>query len=411
MLINRFPQGTVKVPASKSISHRALICAFLAQGQSLLTNLAHSKDIEATMSCLSNLGSFYGPESGGLFTARNEVKHSGILDCGESGTTLRFLIPLAAMLGGEFIFHGWGRLLERPMEPFVNALGKNGALLQKRDCCLSLSGKLTHGEFELPGDVSSQFVSGLLLVLPLLKGNSVITVTSKLESSSYVDLTLDVMESFGVTVENDGYRKFVIHGGQSYKSQEFFVEADYSQAAFFLTAAALGCNVSCEGLSLDSLQGDKKIIDILKDCGAQVDFINGEIFVKARQLKPITVNAENVPDLVPVLAVLLSFCKGRSYITNAKRLRMKESDRLNAIATELNKMGSKITETEDSLIIDGVDDLSPAQVDSHNDHRIAMALAVAAIKAGHVNLTQPEAVNKSYPKFWDDFCRTEAVNS
>ncbi len=404
--INRFPEGVINIPPSKSVAHRAVICAGLARGESRIHNVSDSMDILATVNCMKGLGvsSMFNKNLLEVY-GRSHFAKSTMLDCGESGSTLRFLIPVAAVLSNEMYFTGQGRLMERPLTPYIEALGQKGVRLSLKGNVLSLNGSLQAGEFELTGDVSSQFVSGLLFALPLLKEDSRINITTPLQSASYVDLTISVMKHFGIDIVNEGYKHFYIRGGQDYNPQDFTVEADYSQAAFFLVASALGCECECRGLSENSLQGDKRILEILRECGAEIITTDqGGIIVKADRLKSTTVDVSDIPDLVPVLAVLFSFCEGTSYITNADRLRYKESDRLHSITTELNALGANICENNDSLTITGVKSLKGGKVKSWGDHRIAMALAVAAIKSENpVLLEQSESVSKSYPNFWEDF--------
>ncbi|GHU87863.1 3-phosphoshikimate 1-carboxyvinyltransferase [Clostridia bacterium] len=369
MVINNFPSGEITPPPSKSLSHRALICAWLSGADisdpSCVKNLGDSSDIQATKRCLSALS------------------NGKTLDCGESGSTLRFLMPLAALHGGAG-FVGSGRLLERPLEPYNNAL----RFFQEPDYIRVGSG-LKNGDYILPGDVSSQFFSGLLMALPLVKGDSTLTFSSPLESKSYVEMTLDVMSAFGVHVETleNGWE---IRGNQKYIYTDYTVESDYSQAAFFLAAAALGRDVTCKGLSPDSHQGDRKIVEIVAKIG--------------KSLQAIDIDASDIPDIVPPIAVLCCFCEGESHIYNAKRLRFKESDRLHALATELSNLGADIFEGADSLTIRGKKRLAGGVADAHNDHRIAMTIAVAAVGCdAPVDLTGWESVGKSYPNFWRDW--------
>ncbi len=251
-----------------------------------------------------------------------------------------------------------------------------------------------------------------MFALPLLNGDSVIELTTPLESKAYVDLTIDVLQQFGIQVGHTDYRRFEIAGGQHYKPCDFTVEADYSAAAFFLTAGALGCDVSCAGLRQNSLQGDREFLKILQRCGINTTDVetNGIPMIQANAgpIQPITVDVKDIPDLVPPLTSLLCFAEGTSKIVNAARLRLKESDRLHALAAEFNKLGAKIEEQEDALIIHGVKTLEGGTVDAHNDHRIAMALATASVRCeGEIRLSGWNSVKKSYPDFWKDFFKTE----
>jgi 3-phosphoshikimate 1-carboxyvinyltransferase len=335
---------------------------------------------------------------------KSKLKNS-LLNCRESGSTLRFFIPVCMLFDLPVTLTGHPRLMERPLKEFLNALIDNGAEFEFDQNTLTVKRPIKAGKFYIPGNISSQFITGLLLTLPLLEGDSEIILTTPLESKAYVDLTIDVMEYFGVRIERVKDR-FLVEGGQKYKPSQYEVESDFSAAAFFLAAGALGCNVSLRGLNFNSLQGDKEILNILKDCGVEVIIgQKDEIRVNADEIKPITIDVRDIPDLVPPITSLLCFAKGESKIVGAARLRMKESDRLHALATQFNKLGAEIIEEEDSLIIKGVKELEGGTVDPHNDHRIAMALAVASIKSKDtVRILNPNCVNKSYPNFWNVFC-------
>lgn len=462
--ITKFPSGTVALPPSKSFCHRAVICAGLAAagggGQSTLHNIGQSDDIDATLACMQKLGAAFAKtdeNSANVGVAEKEnipagsssyiVKAAGgaaenediaqalgggktdaastpqpsaaflnkepiIMDCAESGSTLRFLLPVAAMGEKEFLFTGRGRLLHRPLTVYENLFAKAGVMYRKGENGITIKGPLCGGHYEVPGNVSSQFISGLLFALPLAKENSTITVTGRLESAAYIDITLEVMKSFGITADCTQNGVYKIKGGQSYKPQEYTVEGDYSQAAFFLAAGALGQNVQCAGLIEKSLQGDAAVIDIIKKTGAEITWQNGAVYARPPEngLSAFNADASEIPDLVPPLAALACFCKGTTRITGAARLRLKESDRLHALATQLARLGANIAEGEDSLTIIGAPALQGGTADAVGDHRIAMALAVAAIKCQNpVSITGWQNVNKSYPAFWQDFER-EARN-
>lgn len=417
--IKRFPHGVVKVPPSKSILHRALICNALA-GERIATRPV-SDDIDATARCLRALMAVVSGERV-LARTDDEVadalhRYALRLDCGESGSTLRFLLPVALALFARIenapsvIFTGHGRLLERPMEMFLDELGRHGALVWQKPDGITVAGTLQAGRYEIAGDVSSQFVSGLLFALPLLDGDSEIHLTTPLESVGYVDLTIDELTKSGIVVERDG-DDFRVRGNQTYAPRDAEVEADFSQAAFFLVAAALGREVRCEGLNLDSRQGDLRILELLQEAGFEIEVASslrvlprgGQTARRKLPVLPLEVDVSNIPDLVPPLAALLSVADGTSRLTNAGRLRMKESDRLEAVATELNAIGADIEIDDDALVIYGVSSLSGGTVNSRGDHRIAMMGAVAAIRAdAPVTIVGAECVKKSYPDFWRDF--------
>ncbi len=402
-------KGNIVVPSSKSLGHRGIIAAALSRGISRVDNIQLSKDIEATMEIMKELGAVVNIEDQNLYIdGRKMFSYEKKLDlrCRESGSTLRFLIPLALTKDGDYIFHGEGKLISRPLEPYYEIFEEKGIKYSREEDGLPLkvSGKLTSGTYRVRGDISSQFITGLLFSLPILEGNSRIQITTKLESKGYIDLTLDTLKDFGIEIENNNYKEFNSRGAQKYNSRNYYVEGDYSQGAFFLVAGALGSSIVCSGLNKDSLQGDKVILDILEAMGCNVEESEEGIKVNPSKTKGIEIDASNCPDLVPVLTVLASLSEGETKIVNAKRLRIKECDRLYAITKELNKLGANIIELEDSLIISGVNELKGGEVDSHNDHRIVMALAIAATRAnGDVIINNPSAVEKSYPNFFKDY--------
>jgi 3-phosphoshikimate 1-carboxyvinyltransferase len=421
--IHLFPEGIVTPPPSKSIGHRALICAALAGGKRAMDrikNLGASDDIELTRRGVMQIVSPDAGRSGG---------GARVIDCGESGSTLRFLVPLAGLDGREWIFRGKGRLMERPLSIYEDLFRRSGGTFERGADEVRVRGPLRSGVYELPGDVSSQFISGLLLALPQADADSEIVLTSPLESADYVRLTVDVMSAFGVdaqetgegTVDGFGFERttgWKAPGGQSYRSVRYHVEADWSQAAFFLCAGALGRRVVVDGLSPGSLQGDMRILGILKDAGcdvnAEMKMMSARGLCSVRALAPrtglraVTIDARDIPDLVPPVAALACSLPGESRIENAGRLRLKESDRLVALAEELSGIGADIRIDGDALVIRGKDRLAGGKADARGDHRIAMALALAAISCdGPVELSGWESVSKSYPGFWRDFEKTE----
>ena len=380
--------GTVHVPASKSISHRALICAALANGTSVIDNLLECDDTDATIGILSAMGAKIHKDGtktivNGITAANKEIK----ADCFESGSTLRFLIPVAAALGCSSEFTGRAKLPQRPITPYFTELAKNGIVFETKEMPYRFSGQLKAGIYTIAGDISSQFISGLLFALPLLEGDSEIVITSPLQSKAYADMTIATLKEFGVTVRETEYG-YVVPGNQEYKSIETSIEADMSQAAFYVVANAIGSDVTIEGLNKNSLQGDRAILDIVSSA-------NGNAF---------DVDASQIPDLVPILTVLAAFSKGTSHITNCGRLRLKESDRLAVITSELNKLGADIIEGTDCLTINGVGSLHGGTCESHVDHRIPMSLAIASTRATEpVIINGVECVSKSYPRFFEDF--------
>ncbi len=408
-------KGTVSVPPSKSVTHRAIIAAALSGQECIVENVVMSNDITATVGCMRALGAKCRVNTKSMTIGISgkktyKVKNMITLDCGESGSTLRFLMPIALGRGVPVKFVGHGRLMKRPQTPYFNIFREKGIKYEVGDDYIILDGKLTSGSYGLAGNVSSQFITGLLFALPLIDGDSEIIVSGELESKGYVDLTIDILSKFGVEIENYKYKLFKIKGGQKYQScGEYKVEADYSQAAFFLVADAIGCNVECMNLNPKSLQGDRAIIDIIKNAGARiVKGPNGGIMAKKTAvMHPITVDARDIPDLVPIVSVLCSFLNGESRIINAGRLRLKESDRLKSTSTELARLGVDIREERDGLVINGRDLLESNVCSAWNDHRIAMAIAIAACRSeGEVAITGAEqAVKKSYPDFFKVYDR------
>jgi 3-phosphoshikimate 1-carboxyvinyltransferase len=379
MDVKIFPQvlnGKIEAITSKSAAHRALICAFLCEEKPEIKIENLSKDIKTTKICLA---------------AMNEK--NAVIDCGESGSTFRFLLPLAAHLCSGAQFIGEGRLPERPIADLLDALRKNGVKVSSDKIPFTVSGELKSGEFILPGNVSSQFVSGLLFALPLLKSDSVIKLTTPLESRGYADMTVNMLREFGVEIVYDT-NCYEVRGNQKYKfSGTFNVEKDWSNAAFFLAAGAIGGDVSMTGLDKNSAQGDKEIVSLLNRFNE-----NGE-------LRGIEIDVSEIPDLLPILAVVGALAKGKTVLYNAARLRMKESDRLSAVSEMLRNFGAKIEEKSDALIITG-GKLNGGIIDSKNDHRIVMSAAIAACFCrGETVIKGAQAVDKSYPGFFEDFAK------
>ncbi|MCD8094933.1 MAG: 3-phosphoshikimate 1-carboxyvinyltransferase [Ruminococcus sp.] len=387
--------GEITVPPSKSVAHRFIIAASLAEGRSVISNLQASADILATIECMRALGTkidFDGERA--VIDGIETPAESAELDCCESGSTLRFLVPVACALGTSARFYGKGKLPHRPLTPLLDELPKHEITFDYNGTMpFGISGKLKGGKFFIGGDISSQFITGLLFALPLLNDDSEIVLTSHLQSKPYVDITLGALSEFGIEIKETKNGYFV-KGSQHYKPSDTSVEGDYSQAAFFKTANALGSNVNINGLNVNSFQGDKKIVEIIEKI----------VYNKNGELNPFELDCSDIPDLVPILAVLGSFCNGTSYITNAQRLRIKECDRLAAISECLNKIGGDVRQTEDGLVINGKKQLVGGEVDSFNDHRIAMAMAIAATRCVKpLVINGAEAVRKSYPDFWEDY--------
>ena len=407
-------KGIVTPPPSKSQAHRLLIAAALAQGESVISNVALSQDIAATVRCLEELGAHIRMD-GSTATVRGMVagpmsplRRMALphLDCGESGSTLRFLIPVALAVRGGGIFTGHGRLMERPLDPYARLFREKGISWERRDGTLTVSGRLTPGDYPLPGDVSSQFFTGLLFALPLLAGDSSLVSTTALESGDYLDMTLQAMEAFGVSARREG-NIFHISGGQTYRPADCAVEADWSNAAFWYVAAGLGGQVDIQGLNPCSSQGDMRI-------AAFYTALRREELARQAGLTPppaagrqtLELDMGPCPDLVPPVAALAALTPGYdTTLGNAARLRIKESDRLTAVTQVLSALGAEVTELPDALVIRGQERLAGGvTVDSYNDHRIAMMAAVAAIGCRvPVTITGAQCVDKSYPNFWEDY--------
>lgn len=408
--------GKIHIPSSKSMGHREIICAGLAQGTSVIDNISMSKDIEATCRCLQALG-VQIENVPSRFAGRTALRVTGSgklaaaesgADCGESGSTLRFIIPLAALLGQPFTLTGHGRLVSRPLQAYYDIFDSQqlGYSTENGQLPLTVNGRLQPGHYQLPGDVSSQYVSGLLFALPLLEGDSVLEITSPLESASYVNLTLSCLAKYGIKIENEEHRLYKIPGRQKYQPQNSNVEGDWSQAAFWLVAGTLGRQVSSTGLTADSLQGDRAVLNIMQRMGAKLIQEQDAVTAEQSTTAGCVIDAADCPDIIPVLTVLAAVSAGTTKIINAARLRIKECDRLAAMTSELNKLGAKITELPDGLIIEGCAQglRGGAQVDAWNDHRIAMSLAVAAAACNEpFTLTGAASVAKSYPEFWQDY--------
>lgn len=387
--------GTVKAPPSKSVAHRLIIAAALSLGESKISNLAMSQDISATIEAMKALGADIKVDGDTAFIRGIEKpSKTAVIDCGESGSTLRFLIPVAAALGTKTEFRGRGKLPTRPITPYLRELTKKGVTFDYDGTMpFEISGKLESGVYDLEGDISSQFVTGLMMALSLLPGERRINMLTPLQSKPYVDITVEALRQYGADIKesSNGYtvcgKKLSAHDGR--------VEGDYSQAAFFFVANALGSEIEITDLDPDSAQGDKRIKQI-------VDSVVYNSNEGQRSIKPFSLDCSDIPDLVPILTVLAAFAEGKSEITNVARLRIKESDRLFAIAECLNRLGGNVKAYDDRLEIAGVKSLNGGVVDSFNDHRIAMSMAIASTRSrGDITIKDAGCVKKSYPDFFE----------
>ena len=408
--------GIFEVPSSKSQAHRMLITAALSKSAEKLIVNGISKDISATIKCLNAMGADIRITENGSGSSEISIRpiiktddRSGMsamykpLPCGESGSTLRFLIPIAGALGIDVVFHMEGRLSERPLGALTDALSAHGMSFMQDGKYLYCRGSLTSGTFTIPGNISSQYISGLIMALPLLKGDSVINITGSIESGDYIAMTVAAVESAGIKIKKEE-NIYHIEGDQCYNvTGTRIVEKDWSSAAFPLCMGAFSeKGMTVPGLNLSSIQGDKEILNILKGFGAEV---SGEcsVTVKKGTLKGQVIDASRIPDLVPVISAVAAGAKGETRIIHAERLRLKESDRIATTVSMLRSLGADAEETADGILIRGKDRLPGGTVDSFNDHRIAMSAAVAAgICEGDVSVTGAECTDKSFPGFWEE---------
>ena len=405
--------GTVAIPPSKSDVHRAIICGALSRGKCVISPVDLSEDIKATIGCVETLGAKVNISEGVLTIDGSEMfkGNNYQIFCNESGSLLRFIIPVVSAVGISATFTGAGRLPERPIGIYLDCLPKAGVkCTTKSGLPLTVEGQLQAGTFEIPGNVSSQFITGLLFALPLLKEDSKIILTSPLESVAYVDITINVMKKFGVIIETTDYGYFV-KGNQKYIPQNYTTEGDWSNAAFFMTAAAIKGDITVTGVDKNSAQGDKEIAEILKRFGAKVEFTDNSVRVQKGDLKATDIDARQIPDLVPILAVCATFAEGITHVTGAERLRIKESDRLSAIANAINKLGGNVIEKPDGLVITGVKSLKGGTVQGVNDHRIVMAMSVATLMATDtVTITDMESIKKSFPNYFEEYNRLGGIS-
>ena len=400
--------GDVIIPPSKSLSHRAIIAASLAKGKSTITNVLFSKDILATIDAMEACGAKITKyeDSLEIYGIEKVIRNKSIIDANESGSTIRFMIPIALTNNEPITFVGHNNLVNRPLDVFYEIFDNQNIEYKREDnkyLPLYVNGGLKPGKYNIRGDISSQFITGLLYALPLLNGDSEIIITTNLESKGYIDLTLDILNMYGIEIINDNYERFIIKGNQSYKPHDYEIEGDYSQSAFFLVADMLGANINLLAMREDSYQGDKKIIDDIKSFGGNVSFDN-KILKAEGMPKGCTIDFSQSPDLGPALTVLAALSDGHSSFINAKRLRIKECDRITCMADELNKIGCIVKENPDGMEIDGVKDINPIEFDSHNDHRVAMALSmICLVSKKEFKILNAECVSKSYPNYWNVF--------
>lgn len=399
--------GCVRIPASKSQAHRLLICAALGEEATEIVCDGISADIAATARCLNALGATIEQTTEGFLVSPIKKVPEGRCElyCGESGSTLRFLLPIVGALGAQAAFHREGRLPQRPLAPLDGVLTAHGMTLAEDGDLLLCSGRLRAGNYEIAGNVSSQYISGLLMALPRLHADSSLHVTGTLESAAYVAMTEDALRLSEIQLTKTG-AAYAIPGRQMFRLPKHTkVEGDWSNAAFFLCMGALSSEgVRVEGLDLSSSQGDRGVLDVLRAFGASVEACGDTVTVRRGVLRGVTIDASPIPDLIPVLSVIASVAAGETRVENAYRLRLKESDRLKSTAALLRALGGQVEEKKDGMVITGVPALHGGAVQTQNDHRLAMSAAVAACAAaGAVTVDNDACVAKSYPRFWDDF--------
>ena len=382
VLKKAFLEGEVNIPPSKSAAHRAMICSFLSGGGTV-SPIIDSADMKAMTQVINAI-------------KNNET----VLDCIESGNTSKFIIPVSAALGKSVTITGSGRLPERPIDEYLKILPKHGVkCVSTGGLPLTIEGKLESGTYEVAGNVSSQYISGLLLALPILPGDSEIILTTELQSKPYVDMTIKVMSDYGVNIETTetGY---LIKGNQTYQKRDYMVEGDWSQAAFFLIGGAINGDMMLKGLDMNSTQGDKEIVNILKRFGANIEVEKEGIHVRKSELKGIEINVSDIPDTVPSIAVASAFAKGTTVINGAERLRYKESDRIKSVVSNLKALGIEVEEKQDGMRIQG-GTIKPAKLEGYNDHRIVMAFSMSALETeGEVIITDARSNSKNISTFF-----------
>lgn len=400
-------QGSIVIPPSKSMSHRAIICAALAHGKSTISNVAYSDDIKITIAGMQQLGAK-------ITCLENSVIVEGIKNfkglkkdtifCKESGSTLRFFIPIFSLCNKTISFTGENRLLKRPQTIYEDIFTSQGIPYLQDEDKIQINGSLKSGKYSLQGDVSSQFISGLLFTLPLLEEDSVIHIEEPYESRSYVDLTLEMLERYGIKASYVDANTLHVPGKQIYIPCDYKIEGDYSQLGFFAVLAAINNGLDCLGLSHNSKQGDKQIIDILKQANVKVEEIENGYRIHKSEVSACAIDLQDCPDLGPILNVLAMYAKGNTRIYNAQRLRYKESDRIAAMEEELIKCGVQMQTCEGEILIDGAPSYDTNEILSgHKDHRIVMSLSVAStLFATPTTIEGAQAIDKSYPTFFDD---------
>ena len=400
--------GDIYIQISKSDAHRALITSFLAEGESVLKPWMENVgiDIIATKEAISNFANFKLEKDCLKVIPKEKNINNITIDVKESGSSLRLLIPVVSALGINAKFIGSKKLFSRPLGVYKKIWHEQGLTFDLKEDYLTIEGKLKSGDFNVEGNISSQFISGLLFALPLLDGDSKIIIEGELESAPYVMMTLKTLKSAKIETSKQADNIIEVFGSQKYSPINYEIEADWSHAAFFAAAGALGGETTLYGLNKYSIQGDKEILNILKFMGASIKYNedNSITIKKASRLNGLDIDILNIPDLAPIIVALASTAKGTTKLYNAKRLRYKESDRINDLKDSFNKIGAKITSTEDEIFIEGVEKLHGGKTSSNNDHRIAMALCVASIVCENdIIIDDAQSINKSSFNFIEQF--------
>lgn len=396
----------VFAPSSKSYSHRYIIGAFLCRKKVTVSNIIYSKDTIATLGAIESIGAKVTRHEKSVDIEFDKINDTAEIDCIESASTLRFIIPIVASLGIKAKIYGRSSLMTRPLDVYTKLFDEAGVGYEyKKGEYIKIFGRLFGGEYEIDGDISSQFITGLLFALSVSDKKSVIKINKKLMSKPYVDITLSVMDFYGIKVKNNDYKSFEIESGQSYTARDSVVEGDYSQSCAFMGAALLGGRVKIKNLYKNSYQGDKKFIDFMKELGGKIKVFDDYVICEKSELvSGKTFDVSDCPDIAPVLASVCAFCRGTTKITGIERLRIKESDRVKSIVQTLLSFGIKVNSNEKEIEIFGAKGAKKCTIDTFNDHRIAMMAAVASVMCdGSVTIKTPLCVEKSYPDFYRDF--------
>jgi 3-phosphoshikimate 1-carboxyvinyltransferase len=399
-----YASGNIQTPPSKSLLHRAIISASLAKGVSIVKNVVYSEDIKATINAFKKLGIRIIKQENQLEVHGNSnlaFFGNERIDCNESGSTIRFLIPLIVNSKGIYIT-GKSSLMSRPFTVYETLFTENGLVFDKSDKDIFLKGDLMAGDYIIPGNISSQFISGLLFALPLKKSSSNLTVLGSFESKKYVDMTVETLALFGIKII-ETEKGYYIPGNQKYTPANISIESDFSQIAFFAVAGIINGDILVKNVNNDSSQPDIAIIDVIKDMGGKIKKTKNAIHFKKSETIGKTIDLSQNPDIGPILSILASLSRETTQIINASRLRIKETDRLSASCDILKKFGVHVESNNDSMIITGQETLNGNTFHSYNDHRMVMSIAIAALRANQpVVIKKAEAINKSYPHFFED---------